>query len=153
MYCFVNNTKNESFAIGSKRHVVELDYWSICLNQSVIFQNRTIEKHREVLNYKEVQALTSTLVLLVLAIIVSTLVFMNRTLIQVVIYNKFGIRFFSVKPEENKMYDAFVSYSHKDEGFVLRELVQRLEKNDGYKLCVHFRDFPIGACIADTIIK
>ncbi|XP_071135459.1 toll-like receptor Tollo isoform X2 [Mytilus edulis] len=153
MYCFVNNTKNESFPIGSKQHVVGLDYWSICPNQSVIFQNRTIEKHREVLNYKEVQALTSTLVILVLFILIFTLVFMNRTLIQVVIYNKFGIRLFSVKPEENKMYDAFVSYSHKDEGFVARELVQRLENNDDYKLCVHFRDFPIGACIADTIIR
>ncbi|CAC5412113.1 unnamed protein product [Mytilus coruscus] len=153
MYCFVNNTKNESFAIGSKQHVVELDYWSICPNQSVIFQNRTIEKHREVLNYKEVQALTSTLVLLVLVIIISTLVFMNRTLLQVVMYNKFGIRLFSVKHEENKMYDAFVSYSHKDEGFVVPELVQRLENKDGYKLCLHFRDFPIGACIADSIIQ
>ena len=34
---------------------------------------------------------------------------------------------------------------------MVHELVPRLE-NSGYKLCLHFRDFPIGACIADTII-
>lgn len=42
-------------------------------------------------------------------------------------------------------YDAFISYSHKDEEFVINELVPKLENpNDGspkYRLCLHERDW------------
>lgn len=53
-----------------------------------------------------------------------------------------------------RQYDAFVSYSHLDEDFVSHVLVPRLEQTTHrrYRLCVHYRDFPVGAAIADTII-
>lgn len=46
--------------------------------------------------------------------------------------------------------EALVSVIYK--GFVVHELVPRLEKKEEYKLFLHFRDFPVGACIAETII-
>ncbi|XP_052087891.1 toll-like receptor Tollo [Mytilus californianus] len=71
----------------------------------------------------------------------------------VAIFNKFGIRLLNEKHNENKLYNAFISYTHKYEGFVVHELVPRPEKMEGYKLCLHFWDFPVGACIAETIIQ
>jgi hypothetical protein len=53
-------------------------------------------------------------------------------------------------------YDAFVSYSSRDESWVMNELVQNLESAgpDGgrFKLCMHERDFKVGLPIADNIV-
>ena len=50
-----------------------------------------------------------------------------------------------------------MSYSSDDEQFVIRELVPHLEENQnrrpGYRLCVHYRDFAVGASIAESIIS
>ena len=43
-----------------------------------------------------------------------------------------------------ELYDAFVSYSHHDEDWVYRELVPELEERQGWKLCLHHRDFTPG---------
>ena len=48
--------------------------------------------------------------------------------------------------EEEREYDAFISFSHKDEDFVTRELIPQLEKRGEnglpeYRLCLHFRDW------------
>ncbi|XP_020782191.1 toll-like receptor 13 [Boleophthalmus pectinirostris] len=52
-------------------------------------------------------------------------------------------------------YDAFVSYNTHDEAWVYRELVPHLEKEQGWRLCLHHRDFlpgkPIVENIADAI--
>jgi hypothetical protein len=47
---------------------------------------------------------------------------------------------------DEKEWDAFVSYkSHPtDENFVVRVLYPKLEKELGFKLCLHFRDFVPG---------
>uniref|UniRef100_A0A8C6UA40 TIR domain-containing protein n=1 Tax=Neogobius melanostomus TaxID=47308 RepID=A0A8C6UA40_9GOBI len=38
-------------------------------------------------------------------------------------------------------YDAFVSYNGHDEAWVYRELVPHLEQDQGWRLCLHHRDF------------
>ncbi|XP_031668749.1 toll-like receptor 13 isoform X2 [Oncorhynchus kisutch] len=48
-------------------------------------------------------------------------------------------------------YDAFVSYNGQDEPWVLRELMPELEGNQGWKLCLHHRDFQPGKSIVDNI--
>lgn len=51
----------------------------------------------------------------------------------------------------DKLYDAFLAYSHKDDDYVTREFIPRLENELGYRLCVYYRDFPVGGTMEETI--
>ncbi|KAG7174381.1 protein toll-like [Homarus americanus] len=58
------------------------------------------------------------------------------------------------KEEEdaNKKYDAFISYSNKDEDFVNTKLVPGLESGDPkYRICLHYRDWVPGEFIQNQI--
>nr|XP_046148596.1 toll-like receptor 13 isoform X1 [Oncorhynchus gorbuscha] len=48
-------------------------------------------------------------------------------------------------------YDAFVSYNTHDECWVVRELLPELEGEQGWKLCLHHRDFQPGKPIIENI--
>ncbi|XP_072321751.1 uncharacterized protein [Eucyclogobius newberryi] len=49
-------------------------------------------------------------------------------------------------------YDAFVSYNASDEAWVYEELVPRLEQEQGWRLCLHHRDFLPGKPIVENIV-
>ncbi|KAM9332657.1 uncharacterized protein KZ484_017761 [Pholidichthys leucotaenia] len=61
----------------------------------------------------------------------------------------------SDKKHKNKQapnqYDAFISYNTHDEPWVIRELLPKLEGEQGWKLCLHHRDFEPGKPIIDNI--
>ncbi|XP_046361619.2 cell death abnormality protein 1-like [Haliotis rufescens] len=56
--------------------------------------------------------------------------------------------------DDGKEFDAFISYksSPEDETFVYRTLYPELEKQRGFKLCLHQRDFVPGETIANNIL-
>jgi hypothetical protein len=91
--------------------------------------------------------------------IIALLVCMYRDELRVWFYSKFGVRLFYPTSEiemddRDKLFDAFVSYSAKDEIFVAEELAPILENGDPpYKLCLHYREFPIGGYLSDTIVQ
>lgn len=54
--------------------------------------------------------------------------------------------------DSDKKFDAFVSYSHKDHAFVNECIVRELEKGAlPYKLCLHERDWLVGASITQSV--
>nr|XP_046273138.1 toll-like receptor 13 isoform X2 [Scatophagus argus] len=48
-------------------------------------------------------------------------------------------------------YDAFISYSVHDEAWVYREMLPVLEGKQGWRLCLHHRDFQPGKAIIENI--
>ncbi|XP_026794334.2 toll-like receptor 22 [Pangasianodon hypophthalmus] len=49
-------------------------------------------------------------------------------------------------------YDAFISYNAQDEPWVVNELLPNLEGEQGWRLCLHHRDFEPGRAIIDNIM-
>uniref|UniRef100_A0A8C4TKJ3 Toll-like receptor 22 n=1 Tax=Erpetoichthys calabaricus TaxID=27687 RepID=A0A8C4TKJ3_ERPCA len=56
------------------------------------------------------------------------------------------------QPLQAYEYDAFVSYNRNDELWVLKELIPNLEEKQGWKLCLHHRDFEPGKAIVENIV-
>lgn len=56
--------------------------------------------------------------------------------------------------DHNKIYDAFISFSHGDLDFIENELVPGLEGGSpSFKLCLHYRDWTIGDYIPYQIAR
>ncbi|KAI4458544.1 toll-like receptor [Holotrichia oblita] len=75
--------------------------------------------------------------------------------VKVWLYSKPIFMWFVVEEEldKDKLYDAFLSYSHKDEEFVINELLPQLEHcRNPYKLCIHVRDWVVGEFITKQIM-
>ena len=78
--------------------------------------------------------------------------------IQVLLFAKCGIRIpgkqFPPTEDQNRTYDAFVSYNSSDERFVLQDIMPKLERQPPfYKIFLHFRDFALGAAVAENIVE
>ncbi|KAK2859707.1 hypothetical protein Q5P01_004327 [Channa striata] len=53
--------------------------------------------------------------------------------------------------KSQSQYDAFISYNVHDEPWVMEELLPKLEGEQGWRLCLHHRDFEPGKPIIDNI--
>nr|KAG5692580.1 hypothetical protein BaRGS_024140 [Batillaria attramentaria] len=99
-------------------------------------------------NYTDfVGLLISTLTLL-------SLLYRYRWHIRLVLYEAFrgrGDRWRRLQ-EQHFQYDVFVSYDNEDVGWVLGNLIPRLEGDLGLEFCVHQRDFIPGQNIVDNIV-
>nr|ANG08891.1 toll family protein 8 [Gryllus bimaculatus] len=131
------------------------------VNVSSVVNNVTVVKNiiqRQPIN-DYIPLLIATLCAAVVVIFMILVTFIYRQELRVWFHSRFGIRLFyrssdQDRDDRDKLFDAFVSYSSKDETFVAEELAPHLEHGDPpYKLCLHYRDFPVGAFIAETIVQ
>ncbi|XP_030375155.1 toll-like receptor Tollo [Scaptodrosophila lebanonensis] len=106
-----------------------------------------------------VPILVAILATFIFALICILLLFIFRQEVRVWCHSRFGVRFFynsqkdEDKNERDKLFDAFISYSSKDEMFVIEELAPLLELGKKhYKLCLHHRDFPVGGYVPENIV-
>eukprot|EP00095_Tigriopus_kingsejongensis_P005757 snap_masked-scaffold28_size608977-processed-gene-5.4 protein:Tk05757 transcript:snap_masked-scaffold28_size608977-processed-gene-5.4-mRNA-1 annotation:"slit homolog 2 protein" len=91
----------------------------------------------------------SIVAVVVALVIVALLVFLYRNEARLWLYSKYGIRFFhridGIMDDADKIFDAFLAYSAKDEVFVRQVLAPELEishTSQQYKLCLFYRDLP-----------
>lgn len=97
--------------------------------------------------------LVAIIAIIIVVIISSVILFVFRTPLRVWLHSKYGVRFLdtSLKDGRGKLYDAFVSYSLKDDDFVQQVLVPNVEHEEpGHKLCLQHRDMPSSSSIAEA---
>ncbi len=92
----------------------------------------------------------------VVVVCVSTalLLFVFRTPLRVWLHSKYGVRILesgAKQKQQDRLYDALVSCSPKDQDFVHQVVVAQLEHSEpGYKLCLQHRDLPTETPFADS---
>lgn len=59
--------------------------------------------------------------------------------------------YFQIENSNNYLYDAFVVYCDSDRKWVHTDLLNKVEKEEGLRLCVHHRDFEPGEAITSNI--
>ena len=149
-YKFLGNFVNESQGSNTVNETLKQ---LLYVNFSHCYPNRSKVFHQS--NKKAVIALSVSGCLFLLMLTVALSVYCSREIIKVCLYNRYGFRF-NKQDERNdgKQFDAFVSYSQQDQKFVTKALVPKLEqKKPYYHLCLHYRDWPIGGAIAQTICE
>ncbi|XP_041980034.1 toll-like receptor 7 [Aricia agestis] len=81
-----------------------------------------------------------------LIILVTLVTFLFRDTIRIWLYTSCGIRLFpftGAYDDTDKLYDAYICYSPKDDDFVIQTLAAELENGSpSYHLCLHYRDIP-----------
>lgn len=104
--------------------------------------------------------LLGTMCLFLASVVIVCGAFYYRRELRVWIYSRCGLRMcykttaFEEQQDKDRLFDAYISYSVKDEAFVSQVLSPGLEGSEqGYRLCLHYRDFNVSAYVADTIIE
>ena len=90
-------------------------------------------------------------------VVIILIIFLYRNTLKVWLHSQCGLRVCqnsASSEDRDKLYDAFVSYSSKDEAWVNQVLAADLEHGDRpYRICLHYRDYPVTAYIAETIVE
>lgn len=92
-----------------------------------------------------------TLCAFVASAVASCGAFLYRRELRLWVYSRCGLRLPSARDTDDRVFDAYIAYSAKDDVFVREALVPGLEPP--YRLCLHYRDFNISSYVADTLVE
>ncbi|KAK9498850.1 hypothetical protein O3M35_003406 [Rhynocoris fuscipes] len=86
----------------------------------------------------------ASLIVFIIILLFTTLGFIFRNDVSLWIHSRYGVRVFSeaTDRDDDRLYDAYVVYSVKDEEFVSQVIASSLERS-GYSLCLHYRDLHV----------
>eukprot|EP00058_Branchiostoma_floridae_P020004 XP_002605494.1 hypothetical protein BRAFLDRAFT_92915 [Branchiostoma floridae] len=98
--------------------------------------------------------LSVSLVLVTFISVCMIIIARHKDAIQVYLYARYGWRFREEVEDEDKEYDAFLSYSQHDLDLVLHDVLPALENREPpFRVCLHHRDFLPGVPIAENILN
>ncbi|XP_059150135.1 toll-like receptor Tollo [Physella acuta] len=154
--CVAPNPTDKPQQGGRQEGLVNMQF-EICADNQANFTNLTRTVAQASSAKTETYALIAACVVISFGLFLLIVAYFNRNFLQVLCFTRFGLRVFKMAKgidDNERPYDAFISYSNKDEEFVIQQLAPRLENgHKKFRLCVHYRDFPVGACIAETIVR
>ena len=144
--CDCDNRAMLEFLFGSGRIQVE-DFNRMACQNGQMFSSLTFNDVCPAVSIalKAVAIAVPLLALCVLAL--SFILFRYRRVLRAWLYNHGFCLWWVSKneDEEERDYDAFISYSHLDEDFVINDLVPQLERPPSgqpeFRLCLHYRDW------------
>ncbi|XP_069690594.1 toll-like receptor Tollo [Periplaneta americana] len=115
-----------------------------------------------ILSDSYVPLLAASLAVIVVVFLVSTLIFIFRQDVRLWAHSRYGIRIFSdstpaaeIDDDRDRLYDAYMVYSIKDEDFISRVITCELEQS-GYSMCLHYRDIHLmggTSYLADSVLS
>jgi len=113
-----------------------------CANSLAVPVSQTVGMH----HHRSFVPITITILGVCLVLVTSScLVFVFRTPLQVWLHSRYGTRLSGENKNNDFLYDAFVSYSVRDEEFLRQIFVPNLDTCDThYRLCLQHRDLPPG---------
>ena len=166
LMCYV---RDNTSSYSTEYKLSEVYMPKLCQNQSnsIIYKvqqnysdpnNEPVTETKEIHKTQAIIAISVILAVVLIGFVIFGLVFKYRKFLKIWCFIKFGWKFDRNEDADdaNRKCDAFVSYSSKDAGIVVREILPRSEEpKDGrqrFKMCIHHRDFPLGGAIAESII-
>jgi Leucine-rich repeat (LRR) protein len=115
-----------------------------------------------ILGARYLPLIATFLAVVTVLISVSTLIFIFRHDIRLWAHSRYGIRIFSesapsaeVDSDRDRLYDAYMVYSIKDEDFISTVITSDLEQS-GYSMCLHYRDIHLmggSSYLADSVLS
>ena len=130
--------------------LISLDGNNVTCSDAMAVTYHNSEVHQDLIHMLPIAA--AIIAVCIVCAVASILLFVFRTPLRVWLHSKYGIRLVKTR-NEDKLYDAFVSYSIKDEDFVQQVLVPQMEHEadmPSYKLCLQHRDLPTSSSISDS---
>ncbi|XP_052105951.1 toll-like receptor 4 [Mytilus californianus] len=138
---------------------VDLQEYSCTLEDGSIiilnpFEYKVLQLEKTCKSYLGLIIGVSLALLVVIMTVFTTLVYRYRWKIRYMYYmtkGKYSYQKISPDNDDEYTYDAFISYSEDDRSFVFNDCIEKLEKEENFRLCIHQRDFMPGQDITVNI--
>ncbi|XP_076099280.1 toll-like receptor 4 [Mytilus galloprovincialis] len=138
---------------------VDLQEYTCTLEDSSIirmnpFQHKVLQLEKSCKSYLGLITGVSLALLAIIMTVTGSLMYRYRWKIRYMYYmtkGKYSYQNISPTDDDEYTYDAFISYSDDGRSFVLKDCIEKLEKEENFRLCIHQRDFMPGQDITVNI--